>query len=252
MGQVEQYRQPGTEIWKETAIMCGNKHNNGRGAIVIPAYKNIDTLKPHEKASLKQCVKIFGEKYDIILVVPEGFETERYKNFVGYNFNVLEVEPAFLKSQKSYSNLCERYEFYDCFNQYEYILIYQLDAWVFEDDLEYFMNLGYDYIGGVHLIFGKTKGENGNGGFSLRKVDKFIEVCHSVDWQKVPRSQLEDCAFTQRFKDRFNLAPLDICYKFSWQESPSTAWIKNNHHLPFGCHAFHRFGASFWKKYIQY
>jgi len=37
--------------------------------------------------------------------------------------------------------------FYDAFKAFDYILIYQLDAFVFRDELEYFCSLGYDYIG---------------------------------------------------------------------------------------------------------
>ena len=33
------------------------------------------------------------------------------------------------------------------FLEYQYMLIYQLDAFVFEDKLDYFCELGYDYIG---------------------------------------------------------------------------------------------------------
>lgn len=38
-------------------------------------------------------------------------------------------------------------EFYDRFAAYEYVLIYQLDAFVFADRLAEFCQMGYDYIG---------------------------------------------------------------------------------------------------------
>jgi hypothetical protein len=74
-------------------------------------------------------------------------------------------------------------QFYKYFIDYDYILIYQLDAFVFSDELHHWCNQGYDYIGspwyldfdgsdrsiGLHAV-------GGNGGFSLRKVRSFIKT----------------------------------------------------------------------------
>jgi hypothetical protein len=62
------------------------------------------------------------------------------------------------------------------------MLIYQLDAWVFKDDLMKWCNKGYDYIGAPWFEdFGSyEKGKKlwrvGNGGFSLRKIKYFCKV----------------------------------------------------------------------------
>jgi hypothetical protein len=67
-------------------------------------------------------------------------------------------------------------QFYRRFLNYKYILIYQLDAFVFRDELEYWCSLDFDYIGApwfddITLSLSEQKLYGvGNGGLSLRKV----------------------------------------------------------------------------------
>lgn len=58
-------------------------------------------------------------------------------------------------------------EFYLRFRQWEYLLIYQLDAYVFQDELMDWCNKGYDYIGAPFLKLNREVDWNncGNGGF---------------------------------------------------------------------------------------
>jgi hypothetical protein len=67
--------------------------------------------------------------------------------------------------------------FYHCFEKWDYILVYQLDAWVFRDELEKWCEKEYAYIGAP---FFTDRGElmpfAGNGGLSLRHVQSFIMV----------------------------------------------------------------------------
>ena len=87
-------------------------------------------------------------------------------------------------------------EFYRRFSKFEYILIYQLDAFVFKDQLNYWCKKGYDYIGapwfeGFHLT--KT-GVNiigvGNGGFSLRRVKTHIDLTGRFGFFKIYKKNI--------------------------------------------------------------
>jgi hypothetical protein len=79
--------------------------------------------------------------------------------------------------------------FYGRFIKYNYMLIYQLDAYVFRDELEYWCSQNYDFIGAPWItpqiitgdpVFGNRFGVVvGNGGFSLRKIDAFIRLYSS-------------------------------------------------------------------------
>ena len=73
--------------------------------------------------------------------------------------------------------------FYRAFLDYEYILVYHLDALVFADELRHWCSLGYDYIGAPWLRSPDTphivEEKVGNGGFSLRRVRSFLDVLRS-------------------------------------------------------------------------
>ena len=74
--------------------------------------------------------------------------------------------------------------FYKSFAQYDYILVYQLDAFVFCDELSFWCNKDYDYIGAP--IIGHYRDRElsfnmrvGNGGLSLRKISSFLNFFQS-------------------------------------------------------------------------
>lgn len=222
-------------------------------AVVIPTYKT--ELSPLEQISLTQCRKILG-KYPIIFVAPEG------KNFpyIAPNEMIAQFPPRCFQSVASYSRLMLSPNFYETFAEFEYILIYQLDAFVFYDALEYFCSLGYDYIGAPWPRYAwrppdcsKKISRVGNGGLSLRNV----RACHKVltlaatlpNWTENMQFFLEDSFFATcgALDDmNFHLAPVEIAEKFSMEWHPDRAVKKLGNCLPFGCHNWHRFGVDFY------
>lgn len=109
-------------------------------AAVIPVYKEeIDDL---EKISLAQARKVLG-KYPFVFVAPEGKKI----SYAESGDAVVRFPPQFFQNTMTYSMLLMSPFFYEAFKAYDYILIYQLDAFVFYDALEKFCSLGYDYIG---------------------------------------------------------------------------------------------------------
>lgn len=236
--------------WVDTEIEHhGNNIDNKKCVVVIPVYKQEPNF--FEKESLKQVVKVLGDKYELVLVCPITFDVNKYNSIADYEFSVLHCNNDFFKSQRSYSDLCEEWRFYDALSEYEYMVIYQLDAWIFEDRLDYFIEKNYDYIGAPHLVGvgSRPEGENGNGGFCLRRIKPFIDVCKKTDFSQY--KMLEDCVFTgTSLKSNFNLAPLKLCREFSFQEYPEMQFAKNGNKLPMGCHAFRKFNERFWKLHI--
>ena len=117
--------------------------------------------------------------------------------------------------------MCETADFYKCFSEYKYLFIYQLDGWIFEDNVQKYLDLDVDYIGSPWNVgsFNLQCDTIGNGGVSLRKVQKFIDVCNSFtpedyekDWVKT-----EDLFFckTMRTKANFKLPTVQIGSNFS-------------------------------------
>lgn len=211
--------------------------------VVIPVYKTI--LTDFEVASLKQVCEVLGNGYNIFLVYPETLDISLYQNIVDFNFDLFKLPSAFFRSQRTYSDLCLTQEFYEAFKEFKYMCIYQLDAWIFEDNLKYFCDLDYDYIGAPHLWNGNSA-KIGNGGLSLRKISALIKACEN-DFSK--EILLEDRVLTEKI-NTLKIAPLNEALKFSWQDSPSKALSLNENKLPMGAHALLRF-KSFWAKYLD-
>jgi len=145
--------------------------------IVIPIYKLI--LSKQEEASLRQCFTILG-RYDICFVTHNNLKTSYYKSIISqYNINVsfAYFPEEWFSGIAGYNRLCMGRELYETFEQYEYMLIYQPDAWVFRDELKEWCAKGYDYIGAPWSkpeVFHGTPIWVGNGGLSLRRVKAFI------------------------------------------------------------------------------
>ena len=103
-------------------------------AVVIPVYKK--ELDPLEEISLAQVRKVLG-KYPIVFVTPEG---KIFPYFEAGDM-IAHFPQGFFQNTDTYSKLLLSPQFYDTFKDFEYILIYQLDAFVFYDALEAFSRL---------------------------------------------------------------------------------------------------------------
>jgi len=140
--------------------------------ILIPIYK--EELSQEEYTSLRQCISVLSG-YPITLVCPESLKLDVY--FAEYSdFKVETFQDDFFKSLDGYNKLLMSKQFYHRFLNFRYILIYQLDAYVFRDELEYWCNLNFDYIGAPWFANTRIPIQDqklygvGNGGLSLRKV----------------------------------------------------------------------------------
>ena len=127
--------------------------------------------------------------WDIRLVVPENVSVNSYarmKSIDALNFDIIRVTDQWMGDRiQRYNAMMLSTDFYRLFDDYEYILICHLDSWVFRDELEYWINLGYDYVG-PPLFLLKEPARNsleslvapqgGNGGFCLRKIDSTVKL----------------------------------------------------------------------------
>jgi len=149
--------------------------------IVIPVYKS--TLTANEELSFLQCLRILG-KYPLRIVLPYGLDSGCYlkhlkaENISDFDFEYFDA--SYFENVNAYSRLLLNKSFYKRFEDFDYILIYQLDAYVFRDELMEWCSRGYDYTGAPWFkSYGVHKKKNdlyrvGNGGVSLRKVSAFL------------------------------------------------------------------------------
>jgi hypothetical protein len=174
-------------------------------------------------------------------------------------------------------------DLYQRFTGFEYILLYQLDAWVFRDELDFWCQKGYDFIGApwidmnillwlkqdiypkklyyYHKLFGNGRyiSKVGNGGFSLRKVKSITASLKRYQAASLKWKANEDSFFSHyvnSFSPRFHIAPQNEAIMFGFDLYPKKAFILNNMKLPFGCHAWASKDApyennfSFWEDKI--
>lgn len=217
--------------------------------IVIPLYRNF--LTNMETISLVQCKSILSN-YPICIIKPsqlilkmdeiEGIET-------------IDLDDKWFQSVQTYNALMLSEQFYEKFVNYEYILVHQLDAFIFKDELSEFCKMNYDYIGAPWLYgqFVYKDGEGGyyyvgNGGLSLRKVKAHLDVLRK---RKTDINYNEDSFFSAMQSESFRVAPISISLKFAFETNVRKCFEKNQNKMPFGCHAWHKYDFAFFRPYFQ-
>jgi hypothetical protein len=148
-------------------------------AVVVPM-PNRSELTPEEQISFRHLLQFLG-RYDKYLVVPKRLRL----NYPG--FKIKAFDDRFFGSVKAHRQLLFSPRFYKSFADYKYILIYHPDALVFSDQLEFWCQLDFDYIGAPWVkhkdapYFGHSayEGKVGNGGFALLKIESFLRIFYS-------------------------------------------------------------------------
>ena len=151
--------------------------------IVVPVYNEVPNEL--EKLSLKQLDIIVKDDMEICLVGPNRINFSSYVELFNNNKpKHANFDDKYFESNKSYSQLCLSYDFYKKFDDYEYMLIYQTDCWIFRNEIKKFCEMGYDYIGGPIYSPGSRwpsfknsmRPVVGNGGLSLRKISMMLKL----------------------------------------------------------------------------
>jgi hypothetical protein len=196
--------------------------------VVIPIYK--EELDCVEEISLKQLYSVIGEKnYDVYLVHPEGLKLDNYYKIYPNLLNK-SFYPIYFKNTHTYSQLCISYGFYNEFSDYEYMLIYQLDCYLFFDAIEFWCDKGYDYVGGPIVStdcgWDTIKKDNeknkrgyqpyvGNGGFSLRKIETFKDICDPNGELRKTYNLTDEKLINVRYEDKYFCNDLFNIYKMN-------------------------------------
>lgn len=238
-------------------------------AVLIPVYQA--KLSDAEQMSLRQCMAVLGN-YPVIIVKPVSLDlTELQQQYPTLGFQ--SFDDSFFTNVDAYNRLMVSIDFYKTFTTYEYILIYQLDAFVFRDALKEWCGKGYDYIGApsLHqLVFDSIPAASSqvfanalsthrvvlNGGLSLRRIPAFLRYLRIYNTFYPSWKGNEDMLFCQ---EAARLRPLKIFMKlpdwrealrFAFEKSPAASYELTNHQLPFACHAWERYDPAFWAGFI--
>lgn len=248
--------------------------------VVIPIYKT--ALSDYECISLRQVRKVLG-KHSIVIIKPKSLDISSLWSICPQT-DVEEFDDKFFQGISAYNRLMLSPEFYSRFADSRYILIYQLDAYVFKDDLIYWCRQDYDYIGAPWLVrpiyrfpllrftswlkkvicsmfdipnSQVTNFKVGNGGFSLRKVSSHLRATtelHNVIEQYLAHRKNhifnEDVFFSievNKHGMNFRYPSYEEALKFSFDKYPKLCFQLTNGELPFGCHSWYkRHMKKFW------
>ena len=222
--------------------------------VVIPIYSF--TMSLEEKISLTRCSMIFSD-VDIYFLQPNDADFEKYYSVMP-EAKVIGFSKDYFASVESYNRLMLSEHFYSAFSQYEYILIYQLDALVLTNELNKFCELNYDYIGapwnkliGTYIFKGnKYSVPVGNGGFSLRKVESCRRLVIKYRDLADKWTLNEDVFFAHNgliHPDEFSIAPVDVAADFSLETNADVFQRINGGKIPFGCHKWQLYCGDFYK-----
>ena len=179
--------------------------------IVIPIYQK--KLSGFEEISLRQTAKVLRH-HPFTFVTYDSVDTHSHdKILVEYGIKTRRIlfDLKFFNSISGYNRLLTSLHFYKNFKSYRYVLIVQLDVFVFADELADWCRKDYDYVGAPWLE-GMNDAEHdasyvgvGNGGFSLRKVESALRILRSLSYIQRPGDvirrffQNPETGFVKRF-----------------------------------------------------
>lgn len=166
----------------------------GSFAVVIPVYRTY--LSDDERLSLRH-LEHFLPEAEKVFVLPDTLDFGRS------GYREARFAPAFFGSIAGYNRLVLSRDFYARFEEFEFILIHQLDAIILRSDVERFLALGVDYLGAPWIEHDANGApfltHVGNGGLSLRRVSAFRRLLDSPAPKTTAR---------EYYRRRYSEAPL--------------------------------------------
>lgn len=151
----------------------------------MPVYQ--DRFTAVEAAALRVCSERLRD-HAMVIVHRRACSTEAVRSLVEPQLltqqerHYVPVENCWLASVEAYNSMLLQAWFYRLFSAWDYLLIFQLDAWIFRNDLNDWLSKGFTYIGApwVRDLGDDTPDTGvGNGGLSLRCVESFIRILES-------------------------------------------------------------------------
>lgn len=233
-------------------------------AIGIPVFKK--KLTKNEIRVLTQANNVLAI-YPCYFIAPSTIDKDYYLQFIP-RAQFICFSESYFKNTITYSKLMTSALLYKAFSKYQYMLIYQTDAYVFRDELLEWANKGYDYIGAPWIVRPPqikqrvwfdmnrfTEEKVGNGGFCLRKIKSHIHIAQKWGWVQNLLRKNEDffwSVFAPLMNKDFKIPSAVEAISFSFELAPSKAYEMNGKKLPFGCHAWQKYEPTFWSDFIPF
>ena len=172
--------------------------------VIIPAHKSRLTVQ--EQISLQACSHQL-KGHDCFLLYGAATSPQAYLDI----FPQLILQPVpdtWLSSVQHYNNMKVNPAFYDLFSHYEFMLTYELDAYIFHNDIDACHGFEYDFIGApIFEGYLQAKPEAPfrralNSGFSMRNISACREMLSKLQrykqWWKRNKFFLVNFPFLRR------------------------------------------------------
>jgi hypothetical protein len=207
-----------------------------RKGVVILIFAHRPVLEWYEAISLEQCFRVL-DRHPIRLVCPTGLDVSAYR-LIAPAIEIDFIPPHWLASRRAYNRLKILPWLYRRYADHEFILTYELDAFVFRDELLDWCEQGWDYIGAPWFeCYDRARPDAapigvGNSGLSLRRISTMLRVMRS--WKTI-RPPIEVFSQWRRY--------YDLSAGGLWQLFSNLIWRNCFHHY------LNRFGENediFW------
>lgn len=169
-------------------------------AIVVPL-SDRPALLPDEEISLRHLRHYLGG-YDTFAVAPRALDVKLD------GLELVRFADRYFGSARAHAALMLSREFYRTFRSYDFLLTYHLDALVLSDQLMEWCARGWDFIGAPNHGTSQYLSVPCNGGFSLRRIDAFLEVLNSRRYAVDPEAYWSSISAGRGILHRALLSPL--------------------------------------------
>ncbi|MBQ8158700.1 MAG: hypothetical protein IJ081_06755 [Prevotella sp.] len=269
-----------SSIYSTSAVEGSNDIKRRKSVVVTFVWRDM-TSKEH--VNFRQGIKILGG-HPFVVIHPHSYPVNYLKQKYP-NITTLALDDKHFTGIEAYNQMMLSPWFYELFSDYEYMLIYQIDAYVFSDQLDYWTSMEYDYIGAPWMLndnlYQNTLGHwltrllqhfpirhnhvhsahlfhhVGNGGFSLRRISKMRDIMKKnknlIESAKRKHESQEDVMISIILgkKEQLRIPSWQLALYFSFEKAPARCLELTNGVFPFGCHdTNNRYWNSFWKYYI--
>lgn len=242
-------------------------------------YLNVskEKLYDYEILSLNRTLDLYlgSDICDIMLHIPNTIDTNILFNYLrsdikervhNNNLYISQDNPLLFQSVNGYNNMLLTNFLYNDMSKkykYKYMFIVQIDAFVFNDMLKYYIDKNYDYIGSYEYflyrssnsLIGNINNEKYmylNGGFSLRNIDKCIEAVnnycvvpeyletHILFDTLINTTYFAEDSFFSQILNQNNIDIKDLIMFGYSSLSSYTVYPLNKYRYPFGCHGIQK------------
>jgi hypothetical protein len=166
-------------------MVLSKKSSAKKCLVVIPTHK--EQPNQLEIESFLNTISIL-HSWPVKVLLLEGLSGAVYLELASKAGREIEIgwaRDGHMGSLENYNKMATSRSFYEDVSDFEYILIVHLDAWIFRDELSFWIDKNYDYVGAPLFlnrgrkslsVFHRMLPTGGNGGLCLRKVKKHLQI----------------------------------------------------------------------------